>query len=90
MASRRTFLMLATVAAFIALLAYTTLGSQNVECHVVMQYDGRQNAATASAANAEDAERQARTAACGPIAPGMEGSIACTNRPPVERSCRTL
>ena len=33
---------------------------------------------------------QAQTAACGPLARGMDESIGCGRRPPVSRSCRTL
>lgn len=90
MASRRTLITLAVVAGFVALLLYGTLGAQQVECSVTVTHEGRENSATASAANEEEAERSARMTACGPIAPGMDASIQCTNRPPVKRQCRQL
>lgn len=87
---RSTLLTLAAFAAFAALLLYSTLSAQRAECTVSVAFRGQQNAATASGATAEEAERQARTAACGPIAPGMDATIACTNTPPVKRECRQL
>ena len=87
---RSTLVTLLAVAAFAAMLLYNTLTSQRAECRVVVAYDGQRNAATASGATAEDAEREARTAACGPMARGMNASIACSNTPPVEKACRTL
>ena len=90
MASRRTALVAVAVLAFVGLLLYGTLGAQQVECRVTVAYDGKENAATASASTEEEAEHQARITACGPIAPGMDPSIQCTNRPPVKRECHKL
>ncbi|HEX5386853.1 MAG TPA: hypothetical protein VFW66_09155 [Gemmatimonadales bacterium] len=90
MPRRSTVLTLVALAAFAALLLYTTLASQRFECTVAVAYNGKSGHAAASAASTDDAERQARTAACGPIAKGMNESIACTNTPPVSRECRTL
>ena len=87
---RGTIVTLLALAAFAAILLYNTLASQRAECRVLVEYDGQRNGATASGATAEDAEREARTAACGPMAKGMNASIACANSPPVERECRTL
>ncbi|HEU5169660.1 MAG TPA: hypothetical protein VFU46_03930 [Gemmatimonadales bacterium] len=87
---RSTVVMLLALAAFAALLLYNTLTSQRVECRVVVEYEGRRNSATTSGATEADAEREARTAACGPIAAGMDATIACTNTPPVEKECRSL
>jgi hypothetical protein len=87
---RSTVVTLLAVAAFAALLLYNTLTSQRAECRVVVEYAGQRNGATASGATPADAEREARTAACGPIARGMNESIACSNTPPAEKECRTL
>jgi hypothetical protein len=87
---RSTVVTLLVLAAFAALLLYNTLASQRAECRVLVEFDGQRNGATASGATAEDAEREARTAACGPMAKGMNASIACSNTPPVEKECRTL
>jgi hypothetical protein len=81
---------LIAVVLFAAFLLYSTLASQRVQCAVTVEYEGRRNAATASAATEREAEQQARTTACGPIAAGMNATIACTNRTPVKRDCRTL
>jgi len=90
MPRRNVLITLAVVAAFVALLLVSTLRSQKAECRVVVEFRGARDSAVASAATEEEAEHQARTSACGPIAPGMDQSIACTNTPPVRRSCRTL
>ncbi len=90
MPRRSTVWTLVAFAAFALLLLYSTLKSQRAECAVMVAFRGQQNAATASGATPEEAERQARTAACGPIAPGMDATIACTNTPPVQRECRQL
>lgn len=87
---KSTLLTLLVAAAFAAFLFYSTLSSQRAECTVTVEFQGRSNQATASGATAKEAEQQARTTACGPIAHGMDETIACTNRPPVRRECRTL
>jgi hypothetical protein len=87
---RSTVITLVAIAMFAAFLLYSTIASQRAECAVSVEYQGRRNAATASAATEREAEQQARTTACGPIASGMNETIACTNRPPVRRQCRTL
>jgi hypothetical protein len=87
---RSTIVTLLAFAVFVAILLYNTLSSQRVECSVAVEFQGRSNSAVASGANPAAAEREARTAACGPIASGMNESIACSNTPPVEKQCRTL
>lgn len=76
--------------ALVAILLSTTLNSQKVECSAVVTYEGRTDSATASAADRTEAERQARTTACGTISSGMDGRIACSNTPPARVTCRDL
>jgi hypothetical protein len=78
------------VLAFVAFLLWSTLSSQHAECAVAVEFDGRQGTGTASGATAEAAEREAQTAACGPLAGSMNDRIACGRVPPVSRRCRTL
>jgi uncharacterized protein (UPF0333 family) len=87
---RSTIITLVAVVLFAGFLLYSTMTSQRAECSVTVEYQGRRNDATASAATEREAEQQARTTACGPIAAGMNATIACTNRTPVRRQCRTL
>jgi hypothetical protein len=82
-----TFLVLLAFAAF---LLWSTLTSQHTECTVTMAYAGSRGTATASAASEADAAREAQTAACGPLARGMNEAIACGRTPPVSRLCRNL
>ncbi|HMU62005.1 MAG TPA: hypothetical protein PKA66_09490 [Gemmatimonadales bacterium] len=87
---RSTIITIAIALGFGAMLLYSTLNSQNVECTVTVEYNGRRNTATASGASESDALQQAQTTACGPIIAGMNESIACGKAIPVAKSCRPL
>ena len=78
------------VLAFAGLLLYSTLSSQRVECTVTVAFGNAQNTATASGASEADASREAQTTACGPLAQGMNESIACGRIPPISRQCRDI
>lgn len=84
---RGSLLTVLALALFLAFLLYSTLSSQRAECTVTVAFHGAVQTATASAETAADAERQARTTACGTMAQGMNETIACTNTPPVRTSC---
>ena len=83
-------LTVAVVLAFVAFLLSTTLSSQRAECSVTVEYQGRSDSGRASGASEADAQREAQTAACGPITGSMNDRIACSSTPPVTRHCRTL
>lgn len=83
----RKLLVILAVAAFVAFLAWTTLSAQKVECQVCVEFNGGRNCAIASAVDEREAVRGAQTTACGPLAHGMDASIACGNTPPVKREC---
>lgn len=85
---RSTVLTLVFLVAMGGVLLWSTLRAQNVECRVCVEFGGGRNCATAIAASEEEAARSAHTTACGVLTNGMNESIACGNRPPVERSCR--
>ncbi|MBA2627603.1 MAG: hypothetical protein H0U85_06290 [Gemmatimonadales bacterium] len=88
MASRGKLIATLVVAAFAAFLLYTTLAGQNVVCTVAVEFQGRSNEATASAETESAAVQRAQDTACGTISSGMTDRVACTNTPPVKRSCR--
>jgi hypothetical protein len=90
MTTRGRNLTILVLLAFAAFLLWSTLASQRVECSVTVAFAGAQNSATASATSEPDAVREAQTAACGPLARGMNESIACGRIPPVTRRCRSL
>ena len=90
MSPRARNLTLLVLLGFVAFLLWSTLSSQRVECAVAVEFQGRHGSATASGASEEAAAREAQTAACGPIAAGMNDAIACSRLPPVSRTCRTL
>ena len=70
-------------------LLWSTLGAQRAECRVCVEYGGLRNCATATAANEQEAARSAQNTACGPLARGMNSSIACGNQQPLSAECRT-
>jgi hypothetical protein len=78
------------VLAFAAFLLWSTLTSQHAECTVVVAFGGGRGTGTASAASEADALREAQTAACGPLAQGMNDRIACGRIPPLSHHCRSL
>jgi hypothetical protein len=90
MTARARALTVIAVLGFVAFLLWTTLAAQRVECSVTVDFRGARSTGTASAADSADAEREARTAACGPVTGSMDERIACTNTRPVTQHCRTL
>lgn len=90
MSKRGRLLTLLVVLAFGGFLLWSTLGSQHVECTVTVAFNNAENTGRASAASEAEAMREAQVAACGPIAHGMNESIACGRIPPVSRQCRSL
>jgi hypothetical protein len=90
MTRRGRLVTLLLVLAFAAFLLWSTLISQHAECTVAVAFRGAQGTGTASAATEADALREAQTAACGPLARGMDDRIACSRISPLSRRCRTL
>ncbi|MFI5235299.1 MAG: hypothetical protein ACHQXA_06290, partial [Gemmatimonadales bacterium] len=76
------------VAAFAALLLYSTLSAQREACDVCVAFNGSTNCATATAATEAEAAHSAQATACGTIAKGMAESINCGEVAPIKRSCR--
>lgn len=81
-------LVILALLAFVALLLWTTLSAQKVECQLCVEFAGGRNCATATAANEAEAAQSAQTTACGVLAGGMSETIACANTPPAARQCR--
>jgi hypothetical protein len=90
MTNRGRLVTLLIVLAFGAFLLWSTLASQHVECTVTVAFSGIRGTGSASAASEADAEREAQTAACGPLTRGMNDRLACSRTPPISRRCRTL
>jgi len=84
---RSTLYSLAAVLAIAALFFFMTTARAKVECRVCMDYHGRQNCATAIAANEHGAREGAQSTACGPIASGMDQQIECGRIPPATAEC---
>ncbi|HKC38062.1 MAG TPA: hypothetical protein VKC15_00825 [Gemmatimonadales bacterium] len=86
---RSTLLTIAAVVAVALLFFYMTTAHANEECNVCVEFQGRSNCAAAVAATVGDATETAHRTACGPIAQGMNETIACENRAPVSVQCKT-
>ena len=82
-------LTLLVVLAFAGFLLWTTLGSQQVECTACVTFNGRENCATASARDENDALRSVVSTACGTLSQGMDESIRCAGMPPQRPQCST-
>ncbi len=85
---RSRWITLAAVAAVIALFFYMSTARANQECTVCVEFQGRSNCATAAGRTAAEATETAHSTACGPVASGMNETIACGNRAPVSVQCR--
>ena len=86
---RSTLLTIAAILAIAALFFYMTTAKASQECTVCMEFRGQRNCATAVGPTEEQAREGAQTTACGPIASGMDQSIACGRTPPASVQCRT-
>lgn len=86
---RSTLLAIAGVLGVLALFFFMTTAKAKEECRVCVEFRGRSNCATAVGQTREQAREGAQTTACGPIASGMDETIACGNTPPATVQCRT-
>jgi hypothetical protein len=86
---RSTWITIAVVAAVIALFFYMSTARATQECTVCVEFQGRSNCATGAGATAAEATETAHSTACGPVASGMNETIACGNRAPVSVQCRS-
>ena len=86
---RSTMVTLAVIAAIAGLAVYSTTSQAGHRCQICVTYKGRGNCATAAGATEQDAREGAQTTACGPLASGMDESIACGRVQPDSVHCRT-
>ncbi|HEV2669932.1 MAG TPA: hypothetical protein VGU74_02480 [Gemmatimonadales bacterium] len=86
---RPTLITLAVILVVIALFFYMSTARATQECTVCMEFNGRSNCATGAGNTAAEATETAHSTACGPIASGMNETIACGNRAPLNVQCRT-
>lgn len=73
--------------AFVVFLAYSSVKPQQLTCEVCMAFDGGDRCAKASGPTRETATETATTTACGVLARGMDGTIACGRTPPRSVTC---
>ena len=85
---RSTLITLAIVALVIALFFYMSTARAHEECTVCMEFHGRSNCATAAGSTVPEARETAHNTACGPLASGMNETIACGNRTPLSVQCK--
>lgn len=85
---RSTAISLIVVAAVAALFFYLTTARASARCDVCVTFRGRTNCASAAGRTEREAHEGAQTTACGPLASGMDESIACGRTPPASAQCR--
>jgi len=86
---RSTLYTIAAVAAVGFLFFYMTTARATEECTVCVEFQGGTNCATAAGRTPQEATEAAQNTACGPLARGMNESIACGNRAPVSVQCKS-
>ena len=86
---RSTVITIAVVIAIGALFFFMTTAKASQECTVCMEFRGLRNCASAVGPTEEQAREGAQSTACGPIASGMDQTIACGRTPPASLQCRT-
>jgi hypothetical protein len=84
---RSTLITLIVVIAIAGLFFYMSTARASTTCEVCVSYGGRSNCATAVGQSERDAREGAQTTACGPIAAGMDASIACGRVEPTSVRC---
>ncbi len=87
MRNPRTLVFLIVAALFVGYLAYSTIRTQRLACEVCVAFNGGQRCAKASGPTKQTARETAQTAACGPLASGMDQTIACGRTEPVKVTC---
>ena len=85
---RSTFFTIVAVIAVALLFFYMTTARADQECNVCVEFQGRSNCATALGSTVGEATETAHRTACGPVAQGMNETIACGNRAPVSVQCK--
>jgi hypothetical protein len=86
--TRNRLITLVAIAAFVALLLWSTIKAQGVECRVCINFNGMENCAVASGSTAAEAAETAQSTACGPLTGGMNDAIACGRIAPVSQACQ--
>ena len=83
----RSMVFWAIAAVFVAVLLFSTIRSQQVTCEVCVAFNGGQRCAKASGQDRSAATSAAQTTACGPLANGMDQTIACGRIVPASVTC---
>ena len=68
--------------AVLAVLIFTTMGTNKFRCEVCITFNGRTACRTAGASTEAQAVRAATENACAQIASGVTDSMACESTPP--------
>ena len=86
---RATLVGIIIAAIFAGFLLWSTLSAQRIDCEACVEFNGQRNCAKVSGKTQSETLRAAVSTACGPVAGGMNESIACQNRPPITQRCST-
>lgn len=87
MKKRGTILGIAAGLALLGGLVYGSLDVTRAECELCVEYNGMRQCRAGSGATNDEAIQAAQRAACAVMASGMNETIACGNRRPLEVRC---
>ncbi|MDG2308757.1 MAG: hypothetical protein P8R42_29605 [Candidatus Binatia bacterium] len=85
---KSTLVTIVSLVVLAGVLTWLTIGAQQVECEVCIDFKGRRNCATAAAATKDEAVRSGRTTACGLLASGVRDGFACDATQPSLVKCK--
>lgn len=85
---KSTLVTIVSLVVLAGVLSWLTLGAQQAQCEVCIEFKGRRNCATAAAASKDEAVRSGRTTACGLLASGVRDGFACDATQPASVKCQ--
>ena len=87
---KTTWIAVAGLTVFIALVVYSSFQVSGVRCEVCMQFRGMQDCRTVEGATELEALRGGITNACALLASGVTDSLACERTRPSKAACTTF
>jgi hypothetical protein len=73
---------------FIALLLHDLGSTNQVECSLCIEFEGRRQCTTGQGVDQETAMESAKTVACSPLTSGPNEAFRCSFTPPTQVECR--
>ena len=84
----RTAISVAIGILFVGAVIWSAVSESAAQCEICVEYKGRQACSTASAADLELAESQAKSGACAQVTGGVTETLECAAIQPSARRCQ--